>query len=162
MRLLIKKIKEINDGLYFFNKNWLSANLPKIKPSHATGELYVTDLIAVALNQKVKVQTYKLKDPQQWHGINTKEELELANKLIATGQKLRIHFMGAAGAGSSAVMQIAKAGGYDVSGCDLNPKSSYTQNLKSEIAKGHSPNHLVGVDLLVISPAVEKLDPQNL
>ncbi|MBI2327213.1 NTP transferase domain-containing protein [Candidatus Curtissbacteria bacterium] len=169
-----KKIKEVNDGLYFFNKNWLGDNLLKIKPSSVTGELYLTDLISIALNQGDKVQTYKLEDPSEWHGINTPEELEIANKLIATSQirdssakevelqKLKIHIMGAAGAGASAILSIAKSYGYEVTGCDLNPASPYTQNLKIDIAKGHSRSHLIGIDLLVISPAVEKFNSQNL
>lgn len=77
------------------------------------------------------------------------------------GPLKRVHFMGAAGAGASAVAGIAKAYGFEVSGCDLNPQSPYTKNLKVKIKKGHSPSHLLKTDLLVVSPAVEKLDPKN-
>src|SRR3989344_947752 len=47
-----KKIKEVNDGLYFFDRLWLTDNLDKIKPSKVTGELYVTDLIELALQNQ--------------------------------------------------------------------------------------------------------------
>lgn len=152
-----KKIKEINVGLYFFNKNWLSKNLPKLLPSPITGEYYLTDLIKLALDSGEKVETYKLKDPHQWHGINTPQELEEANRKL----KNKIHIMGIAGAGAAAVAGIAKAYGFAVSGCDINPDSPYSKNLGINIKKGHSANHLLNSDLLVISPAIIKLNPNN-
>src|SRR3989344_5133075 len=36
-----KMINEINDGVYFFDKGWLSKNISKLKPSKVTGELYI-------------------------------------------------------------------------------------------------------------------------
>ncbi len=150
-----KKIKEINTGLCFFDKNWLAENLPKLLPSQVTGEYYWTDLIALALQAGEKVETYELKDPRQWHGINTPEELEEAKR------KLKIHIMGIAGAGAAAVAGIAQAYGFEVSGCDLNPDSAYSKNLGINIQKGHSTSHLKDVDMLVLSPAVLKLHPKN-
>jgi UDP-N-acetylmuramate--alanine ligase len=52
-----------------------------------------------------------------------------------------IHFMGIAGSGMSAVAQITKAYGYQVTGCDLK-------------LAGHSVDHLKNVDLLLVTPAV--------
>ncbi len=152
-----KEIKEINVGLYFFNKKWLSKNLPKLLPSPVTGEYYLTDLIKLALGEGEKVTTYKLQDPRQWHGINTPEELEEANRKIKT----KIHIMGIAGAGASAIAGIAKAYGFEVSGCDIAPQSAYSKGLGIKIQKCHDANHLCDVDLLVISPAITKLDPES-
>lgn len=73
----------------------------------------------------------------------------------------RIHIMGIAGAGASSIAGIAQNYGYSVSGCDLVSNSPYVKNLKVDIAAGHDSNHLNDVDLLVISPAVEKLNPDN-
>ena len=151
-----KLIKEINDGLYFFDKKWLLQNLSKITLSSVTGELYLSDLIALALAKKKMVKAYKLKDTAQWHGINTPEELALANA------RLQIHIMGIAGAGASAVAAIAKAKGFEISGCDLNPHSSYSTNLSGiYVWQNHSPSHLRGITTLVVSPAVLKFDPKN-
>lgn len=152
-----KKIKEVNDGLYFFNKDWLLQNLSRLLPSPVTGEYYLTDLIKVALDEGQKVATYKLEDPRQWHGINTPQELEEANLKL----KNKIHIMGIAGAGAAAVAGIAKANGFEVSGCDINPDSAYSKNLGIKIKKGHSANHLSNIELLIISPAIIKLNPES-
>ena len=76
-----KKIKEVNDGLYLFKRNWLDKYLPTIKKS-AVGEYYLVDLIALAANQGEKVEAYKLPDPAEWKGVNTPEELSQADKLM--------------------------------------------------------------------------------
>lgn len=158
-----KQIKEVNDGLYFFDKKWLQENISKLKKSLITGELYLTDLISLALNNYEKVETYKLRNPSQWHGINTQDELEAANRKLAVNfsGSWRIHIMGIAGAGAAAVAGIAKGSGFSVSGCDLQPISPYSKNLNIKIHKGHHPLHLKNIDTLVISPAVTKLNPSN-
>lgn len=53
----------------------------------------------------------------------------------------KIHFMGIAGSGMSAVAEIAKAYGFEISGCDLK-------------TGGHSSDHLQNIDILCVTPAV--------
>ncbi len=65
--------------------------------------------------------------------------------------------MGIAGSGMSAAALIAQAQGFRVSGCDLEPESYYSQQLEKkgiEIVQGHHQDHLLGVDILIVSPAV--------
>lgn len=155
-----RKIREVNDGFYIFDKKWLSTNLVKIKQSIATGELYLTDLIELALSQNLNVGTYTLKDSNQWHGVNTPQELEIAN-LKANIFNENLHFMGIGGAGESAVAALSLRYGFNVNGCDINPNSAYTKNLNIKIAKGHNISHLKGITKLVISPAVSLLNPYN-
>lgn len=170
-----KKIKEVNDGLYVFDKKWLQEKIGQIEKSKVTGEYYLVNLVKLAIEGGDQVGTYKLEDPTEWHGINTVEELIAAQIRIPK----RIHIMGIGGAGAAAVAGIASKSGYEVTGCDLNPDSPYIQNTQksrranplhigSEIAshigriqKGHSKDHIKDIDLLVISPAVEKLDQKN-
>lgn len=54
---------------------------------------------------------------------------------------MHVHFMGIGGSGVSGVAQIARAYGYEVSGCDLK-------------TGGHDAKHLEGVDILAVTPAV--------
>ena len=153
-----KQIKEVTDGLFIFKKSWLIKNTKYLKKSLATGEYYLTELINTALKNREIVETYNLKEPGQWHGINTPEELQEANLKFSR----RIHIMGIAGAGASAISAIAKHQGFEVSGCDLNPHSAYASNLKGiDVKKGHDPDHLHNIGRLVISSAILKKDPKN-
>lgn len=78
-----KKIKEVNDGLYVFDYQWLVKNIYKIKKNSLTNEYYLTDLIHLALSEKEKVSVYKLPDANEWQGINTPEQLaDAESKMI--------------------------------------------------------------------------------
>ncbi len=79
-RLEQRKIKEINDGLYVFDKIWLEKSLPKVKKSPITGEYYLVELIKMAIDQGKKVTAYRLPNASEWEGVNTPEELDRAKK----------------------------------------------------------------------------------
>ena len=153
-----KQISEVNDGVYFFDKDWLFKNIRKLKPSKVTGELYITDMIEEAIRQKKTVETYTLSDSDEWHSVNTPFDLKKAQEKHFKN----IHIMGILGAGASAVAGIAKGYGYDVTGCDLISDSPYAKNLGVPIYKDHDPSHLKNAGMLVISPSVFKFDPDNL
>ena len=75
---------------------------------------------------------------------------------------MTIHVMGIGGSGASAMAAIAKARGFKVSGCDTDKDSPYLEELKGvKVFLEHSPDHLRGVDQLVLSPAIESLDQKN-
>ncbi|HSX57827.1 MAG TPA: cyanophycin synthetase [Candidatus Saccharimonadales bacterium] len=76
----------------------------------------------------------------------------------------RLHFMGIGGAGLSAVAELAKEAGYEISGCDLDKNSQFLKGLLKEklnFEEGHDPSHLENIDELILSPAIESLDPKN-
>lgn len=79
-----------------------------------------------------------------------------------------IHFLGIAGSGASAAAAIAQAQGYTVTGCDTHPHNEFTTSFSSDqLSEGHNPSHLTcnpggcSVDLLVVTPAIFSLDPNN-
>jgi len=68
----------------------------------------------------------------------------------------KVHFMGIGGSGLSGVAVLAKAQGYQVSGCDLVEKTPYIEKLKKlkiPISVGHDASHLNNVDVLSVTPA---------
>jgi UDP-N-acetylmuramate--alanine ligase len=77
----------------------------------------------------------------------------------------RIHFVGIGGAGMSGIAEILLDGQYgleQVSGSDLS-LSETTERLEQKgavIHKGHEPDHVEGVDLVVISSAVAEENPE--
>ncbi len=75
-----KKISEVNDGLYVFDRNWFEENVTKINPSMVTRELYIVDLIKMAIEQNKKVTAYRLPTDIEWQGVNTPAELEKAKE----------------------------------------------------------------------------------
>lgn len=77
-----KRIKEINDGMYIFDKEFLMKNIPNVKKNPITGELYVNEVIKMAIDQKKKISIYRLPDALEWQGVNTPEELENARKIM--------------------------------------------------------------------------------
>src|SRR4030066_1848626 len=62
----------------------------------------------------------------------------------------RIHMMGVGGSGMAAVAYLAEKMGYEVTGCELEKSTPYSD----KFFHGHSPDHLKDADLLVVTPAV--------
>ena len=77
----VKKIKEVNPSMYCFGCQWLWPNLKKIKNHNAQEEYYLTDVIKLAFQQNLKINTFSI-DPQESVGINSREELALAETLV--------------------------------------------------------------------------------
>lgn len=77
-----RKIKEVNDGFYVFDRKWFKDNIDKIKKG-PQGEYYLTDAVKLAIDQGDKMATYTLPNDDEWQGINTPEQLEEANKKMA-------------------------------------------------------------------------------
>ncbi len=80
----------------------------------------------------------------------------------------KVHFLGIGGSGTSAAAAIAEAQGFCITGCDLQPYNEFTQSFKnSQLFTGHNPNHLASqptsgsINLLVVTPAIFSLDPNN-
>lgn len=79
-------------------------------------------------------------------------------------RKLHVHFMGIGGSGMAPIAVIAKRSGFDVSGCDCNETSYYSDALRDsgiDIKLGHSSEHLEGVDILAVTPAVFDINPNH-
>lgn len=76
-----KKIREINSGVYMFNAKWLWENIRKIKNNNAQNEYYLTDIVALAASHGEKIRTL-LADPKEVIGINSREDMFWAEKLL--------------------------------------------------------------------------------
>jgi bifunctional UDP-N-acetylglucosamine pyrophosphorylase/glucosamine-1-phosphate N-acetyltransferase len=76
-------IREVNTGIYCVSAELLRAVLPDVENANVQGEYYLTDLVKLAAGRGWKVQAVTASDPREFQGINTKEELEAAEKIIA-------------------------------------------------------------------------------
>jgi UDP-N-acetylmuramate--alanine ligase len=73
-----------------------------------------------------------------------------------------VHFVGIGGAGMSGIAEVLLDYELEVSGCDV-ARSEATRRLEAlgvRFFEGHLPDHLEGVDLLVISSAISKDNPE--
>lgn len=78
----IKKIKEVNAGVYCFDNIELFKALEKIDNNNEKGEYYLTDVISIFVEANKKVGTFLLEDKDEILGINSKVELEQANNIM--------------------------------------------------------------------------------
>ena len=78
----IKKISEINSGIYCFKKDLLFNLLKGIKKNNVQQEYYLTDVIYLAFNSSLKIETVRAEDPYEIMGINTQEELKEAERIF--------------------------------------------------------------------------------
>jgi UDP-N-acetylglucosamine diphosphorylase/glucosamine-1-phosphate N-acetyltransferase len=77
-----KAVKEINSGVYIIDRNELFSSLKHISSDNAGKEYYLTDVIGIMKRNGRKVGTYKIKDNTEIQGINTLEQLEIAEGII--------------------------------------------------------------------------------
>ena len=76
-----RKIKEINPGCYILKVNFLRTYLSKIEKSKITGEYYLTSIVDLGIKNNQKIETLN-GGPIAWRGVNTKDELQEAERLF--------------------------------------------------------------------------------
>lgn len=76
-----RQIHEINPACYVASTAFLRKYLKDVKKSSVTGEYYLTSLIDIGIKNGERVETLRA-GTIAWRGVNTKQELEEAEKLI--------------------------------------------------------------------------------
>jgi bifunctional UDP-N-acetylglucosamine pyrophosphorylase/glucosamine-1-phosphate N-acetyltransferase len=78
-----KAIRELNVGAYCYRADWLWDRLPKLLLSEK-GEYYLTDLVAMAVDEGLAVQSVPITELEEMIGINTREHLAQAEAALRT------------------------------------------------------------------------------
>jgi len=73
-------LKEISTGTFVFDREWFEDNYKKIEKIKNLGEYGLPSMFSLVKEQGLKTNVVKLLNPNEWFGINTKEELEEASK----------------------------------------------------------------------------------
>ncbi len=76
-----KKVTEVNPCYFCFEAKWLWEKLKTLDTNNAQKEYYLTDLVKIAMNEKTKIESIDI-EPREALGVNSKEELEILEKLI--------------------------------------------------------------------------------
>ncbi len=71
----IAAIKEVNTGIMVMPASWLADALGKLDDHNAQGEYYLTDIVAMAVGQGLRVQTVCCDDSHEVAGVNTRQQL---------------------------------------------------------------------------------------
>lgn len=78
-----KEIKEINSGAYVFNPDEVFRALKRVKPNKKNGEYYLTDVIKILASEGKQVAGYIAPAPEECLGVNTRDDLFNANKIMS-------------------------------------------------------------------------------
>ncbi|MDC9724822.1 MAG: bifunctional UDP-N-acetylglucosamine diphosphorylase/glucosamine-1-phosphate N-acetyltransferase GlmU [Gammaproteobacteria bacterium] len=90
-------IREVNSGIMVLPSKWLTHSLDKLSNNNAQGEYYLTDMVALAVEDGLAINTVCCDDNAEVAGVNTRQQLaELerhfqilqANTLMANGVTL--------------------------------------------------------------------------
>ena len=76
-----KRIPESNLGAYAADLAWLRAAVARLRPN-ATGEVFLTDLVALANGDGKRVAVHLTDDPDEGRGVNTRVELAAVEDVL--------------------------------------------------------------------------------
>ena len=92
-----REIELVNAGLYAFEVEWLRNALPLVAPSPATGELYLTQLVEIAREQKrpaALVEDERHMDLDTLAGVNDRRDLQEAEFRVQLRTRERLMIAG--------------------------------------------------------------------
>ena len=69
------EIEERNTGVYLIDAELLREGLAALRPENEQGELYLTDVVAYAVEKGLTVEGLEIEDADECLGINTRKEL---------------------------------------------------------------------------------------
>jgi bifunctional UDP-N-acetylglucosamine pyrophosphorylase/glucosamine-1-phosphate N-acetyltransferase len=72
----------INSGIYCFRADLLWKHIGELRPNHAAGEYYLTDIVEVFARHGHRVRPMHVADPSELLGINTRVELAEADRIL--------------------------------------------------------------------------------
>ncbi len=76
-----RRLPESNLGAYAIDLAWLRKAVPRLR-ANATGEVFLTDLVALATTEGARVAAYCTDDPEEGMGVNTRVELAAAEDVV--------------------------------------------------------------------------------
>jgi bifunctional UDP-N-acetylglucosamine pyrophosphorylase / glucosamine-1-phosphate N-acetyltransferase len=77
-----KKIREVNAGIYCFDREFLLASLDLLGRDNAQGEYYLPDTIGLAKKKKRAVVALACGDPDEVMGVNSRDDLARAEAVM--------------------------------------------------------------------------------
>ncbi len=85
-----KAVKEVNAGIYCVNWSKISSAFNNLRNDNAQGEYYLTDIVKWAVEKNLKVQAYIIENKEEIFGINSKQQLAEAVKIINRNKLIKL------------------------------------------------------------------------
>ncbi len=76
-------VREVNSGVGVWDADWLWAALDRLAPS-PTGEYFLTDLVAMAVDEGRRISAFSAPDPDEALGVNSRADLAAAEAILRT------------------------------------------------------------------------------
>ncbi|MBW0092893.1 bifunctional UDP-N-acetylglucosamine diphosphorylase/glucosamine-1-phosphate N-acetyltransferase GlmU [Pseudonocardia sp. KRD-184] len=86
-----RAIREINSGVYVFDAAFLRSAVPRLSTSNSQGELYLTDLVALAHTDGAVAAAVVCEDAWQVAGVN--DRVQLAALRAELNRRVLVHWM---------------------------------------------------------------------
>ena len=80
-----KKIREINAGIYCAEIPFLFDALRQVGTDNKQGEIYLTDIVKIAIDAGLQVGTFSGASSDEVLGVNSRDELAAAEKYLLGG-----------------------------------------------------------------------------
>jgi bifunctional UDP-N-acetylglucosamine pyrophosphorylase / glucosamine-1-phosphate N-acetyltransferase len=77
-----REIREINAGVYAFDRRFLEESLPKLTDANAAGEYYLTDVLRLGVAAGLPVLGVGVEDPHEILGVNSRMDLARIEGLL--------------------------------------------------------------------------------
>jgi len=79
-----QSLREVNSGIYAFDRRILFENLEEIRKNEKKGEYFFTDIIEILYQKGISAESYLLTNNDEILGINSRRELAMAEKILNT------------------------------------------------------------------------------
>jgi bifunctional UDP-N-acetylglucosamine pyrophosphorylase/glucosamine-1-phosphate N-acetyltransferase len=73
-----RRIREVNTGVLVASARFLKAWLTRLRPRNVQREYYLTDIVGMAVRQKLRIATLQASDAAEVQGVNDRLQLSLA------------------------------------------------------------------------------------
>jgi len=77
-----KSINIVNTGIYCVDRHFLTFALEQIQADNAQGEYYLTDIVNIAHREGMNIGVTIGNDPDEFIGINSREQLKAVEQLM--------------------------------------------------------------------------------
>jgi len=77
-----RAIREVNTSIYCFDAKWLWEHIDRLGSDNASKEFYLTDLVAMAMEEGKRIHAMPLPDPLEGLNVNTPEQLRAIEKIF--------------------------------------------------------------------------------